>query len=301
MSSFVDSPEKLGGEVLGDPRPWPAPAKLNLCLHIVGRRADGYHLLQSAMQFVDLCDELMFYRRPPGVIERVAGPAEVAAEHDLVVRAARALQVHAGIDAGVAIAVDKRIPMQAGLGGGSSDAATTLVALNGLWGLGLSDAELAAIGAKLGADVPIFVQGRAAWVEGVGEKLTPTDYPEDVFLIVKPQANVSTASIFQAPELTRNSPLTTIRAFLAGGGRNDCTSTVRSRYPEVAEALDWLEEFGPAKLTGTGSCVFVSLPDTRVAAEVLARLPARWRGFVAHGANRSPLLDRLASERISGR
>jgi 4-diphosphocytidyl-2-C-methyl-D-erythritol kinase len=284
------------GESLGSGRPWPAPAKLNLCLHILGRRADGYHLLQSAMQLIDLRDDLSFFRRAAGVIERIRGPAEVPAEHDLVIRAARLLAKHAAVEQGVAIALEKRIPMQAGLGGGSSDAATTLVALNRLWGVGLSMEALAELGATLGADVPVFVGGRSAWVEGVGERLTPTDFPEAVYFVVKPQANVNTADIFQAAELTRNSPVTTIRAFLAGGGRNDCASTVRARYPEVAEALDWLEEFGPARLTGTGSCVFASLPDARAAEAVFARLPARWSGYVAHGVNRSPLLDRLADE-----
>jgi 4-diphosphocytidyl-2-C-methyl-D-erythritol kinase len=287
------------GEPLGSGRPWPAPAKLNLCLHIVGRRADGYHLLQSALQLIDLRDDLSFFSRPAGVIERIRGPDEVSAEEDLVVRAARLLAEHAAVERGVAIALEKRIPIQAGLGGGSSDAATTLVALNRLWGLGLSVEALAELGATLGADVPVFVGGRSAWVEGVGERLTPTDFPEAVYLVIKPQANVSTAQIFQAAELTRNSPVTTIRAFLAGGGRNDCTSTVRARYPEVAEALDWLKEFGSASLTGTGSCVFASLPDARAAAAVFARLPARWSGYVVQGVNRSPLLDRLADERDS--
>mgnify|MGYP002403652753 CR=1 FL=1 len=283
-------------EPLGRAASWPAPAKLNLCLHIVGRRADGYHLLQSAMQFIDLCDELRFFRRPAGVIERIEGPSDVPAESDLVIKAARLLATHARIDQGVGIAVKKRIPMQAGLGGGSSDAATVLVALNRLWGAGLSVDSLAGLGVKLGADVPVFVRGRASWVEGVGERLTDADYPESVFLVIKPQANVSTAEIFQAPELTRNSPVMTIRAFLAGGGRNDCTSTVRRRYPEVAEALDWLGNFGSARLTGTGACVFASMPDERAAEAARAQLPARWTGFVVRSMNRSPLLDRLAEE-----
>lgn len=284
------------GEPLGSGRPWPAPSKLNLCLHIVGRRADGYHLLQSAIQLIDLRDDLYFFRRPAGVIERIGGPTEISAEHDLTVRAARLLAKHAAVEQGVAITLEKRIPMQAGLGGGSSDAATTLVALNKLWGVGLSVEALAELGAILGADVPVFVAGRSAWVEGVGERLTPTDFPEAMYFVIKPQANVSTGEIFQAAELTRNSPVTTIRAFLAGGGRNDCTSTVRARYPEVAEALDWLKEFGSANLTGTGSCVFASVADARVAEAVFARLPARWSGYVVKGVNRSPLLDRLADE-----
>jgi 4-diphosphocytidyl-2-C-methyl-D-erythritol kinase len=273
-------------------RLWPAPAKLNLCLHIVGRRADGYHLLQSAMQFIDLCDELRFHERPSGTIERSAGPAEIPAESDIVVQAARALAQGRDVP-GVGIDVTKRIPIQAGLGGGSSDAATVLVALNQLWRLQLSVDELAEIGLTLGADVPFFVRGTAAWAEGVGEQLTPYDFPEGHFLVVKPQAAVSTAEVFQAPELTRNSPVTTIRGFLAAGGRNDCESCVRGRYPEIAEALDWLQEFGEARLTGTGACVFVALPDEHTAQAVRARLPARWSGYVVRGLNRSPLLSRV--------
>jgi 4-diphosphocytidyl-2-C-methyl-D-erythritol kinase len=200
------------------------------------------------------------------------------------------------VDHGVGIALNKKIPMQAGLGGGSSDAATVLVALNALWRTEIPVDELAQLGLTLGADVPVFVRGRAAWVEGIGEQLTPQDFDEALYVVIKPAANVSTAEIFQAAELTRNSPITTIRAFLAGGGRNDCTSTVRVRYPDVAEALDWLGKFGSAKLTGTGACVFAELSDRRVGAEVLARLPAHWSGFLVRSVNRSPLLDRLAEE-----
>jgi 4-diphosphocytidyl-2-C-methyl-D-erythritol kinase len=276
------------------PLTWAAPAKLNLCLYIVGRRADGYHLLQSAMQFVDLCDELRFHERPAGTIERIAGPAEIPAESDIAVKAARALTKGREVP-GVGIELLKRIPVQGGLGGGSSDAATVLVALNQLWELRLCVDELAQIGLTLGADVPFFVRGSAAWAEGVGEQLTPHDFPERHYLIVKPQAAVSTAEVFQAAELTRNSPVTTIRGFLAAGGRNDCTACVRGRYPEIAEALDWLQEFGEARLTGTGACVFVALPDAHAAQAVRARLPARWSGYVVRGLNRSPLLFRITN------
>jgi 4-diphosphocytidyl-2-C-methyl-D-erythritol kinase len=284
-------------ESLGLPEPWPAPAKLNLCLHIVGRREDGYHLLQSAMQPVGLHDQLRFYRRPAGSVERLRGPEGVLPEADLTVRAARLLAKTAGLNAGVAIDVVKRIPLQGGLGGGSSDAATTLVALNRLWKVDLDTDALADLGLALGADVPFFVRGQAAWAEGVGERLTPCDFRESLYVIVQPGAAVSTAEIFQAPELTRNSPVTTIRAFLAAGGRNDCTSTVRGRYPRIAEALDWLQKFGEARLTGTGACVFAAVSDEAVAASVLAQLPQSWHGYVARGVNRSPLLDRLALER----
>ena len=288
---------KPADELLGSAEPWPAPAKLNLCLHIVGRRADGYHLLQSAMQFISLTDELRFYRRPSGHIERIAGPSDVPVESDLTVRAAKLLAQHSGHSPGVAIALSKRIPMQAGLGGGSSDAATVLLALNELWGLGLTQSELAELGLGLGADVPFFIHGRAAWIEGIGEQLTFCDLPAACYVVIKPQAAVSTSAIFQAPELTRNSPVTTIRAFLAGGGRNDCTSSVRRRYPEVAESLDWLSQFAVARLTGTGSCIFAAMRDDAAANAVLARLPPRWRGFVVHGLDRSPLLARVERER----
>jgi len=284
------------GELLGLPETWPAPAKLNLSLHIVGRRADGYHLLQSAMQIVDLCDELHFYKRPPGVIERVGGNADIPAESDLIVRAARLLATRYEVFNGVGIEIHKRIPIQGGMGGGSSDAATVLVALNHLWRLDVQLDELAALGLELGADVPVFVRGHSAWAEGVGEQLTPCDFPEQVFLVLKPQAGVSTADVFQDAELTRNSPVTTIRAFLAGGGRNDCTAVVRKRSREIAEALDWLDEFGEARLTGTGACAFVAMTDGAAARRAAARVPARWSSFVVRGLNRSPLLDRLAHE-----
>lgn len=290
---------------LGDPAPWPAPAKLNLCLHIVGRRADGYHLLQTAFQFIDLCDELNFWQRPAGVIERIGGAAEVPAEKDLVVRAARLLAEHTRVDGGVAIELHKRIPMQAGLGGGSSDAATTLVALNHLWRCGLSTEELATLGLRLGADVPVFVRGVAAWAEGVGEQLTPVEFPELCYLVVQPEAAISTAEIFQAPELTRDTPLTTIRAFLAQGGHNDCEPVVRARYPAVAQALDWLGTFGKAQLTGTGACLFAGWTQRAAAEQAFAQLavsgPAHARGFVVRGLNTSPLLARLqAAQRLTG-
>ena len=282
---------------LGRPEPWPAPGKLNLFLHVVGRRADGYHLLQTAFQFIDLCDELRFWERPPGVIERASDLPGVPAEDDLCVRAARALAARAPSPPGVAIEVAKRLPMQGGVGGGSSDAATVLVALNELWGLRLPDDELAALGLALGADVPVFVHGTAAWAEGVGERLTPLDLPEPVFLLVRPDATVSTADVFKAPELTRDSPAITIRSFLLTGGRNDCEPVVRRRFPAVAEALDWLDQFAPARLTGTGSCVYAAMPDEGQARAVLASLPSRWTGYVVRGLNRSPLAARRRLER----
>src|SRR5271155_4687113 len=281
------------------PKPWPAPAKLNLFLHIVGRRPDGYHELQTCFQFVDLCDEVMIAQREDGAIRRGAGAAGVAPEQDLCVRAALALKAATGTRRGADISVSKRIPMGAGLGGGSSDAATCLVALNQLWDLNLTVDELAALGLKLGADVPVFVRGRAAWAEGIGERLTPLYAPlapfEANYLILKPNVGVGTAEIFRDPELTRNSAPITIHGFLASGGRNDCLGVVRRRYPEVARALDWLSGFGPARLTGTGACVFLAVETMERGREILGQLPPTLDAYLARGLNDSPLLERLAT------
>ena len=281
---------------LGHPHPWPAPGKLNLFLHIVGRRSDGYHLLQTAFQFIDLCDELSFWQRADGVIERVGEVAGVPADADLALRAARVLAAQHRVRAGVGIELRKRLPVQGGVGGGSSDAATVLVALNRLWRLDLSIEALSALGLGLGADVPVFVRGQAAWAEGVGEQLTPAEFPAPIYVIVQPDVTVPTAELFQATELTRDSPIITMTGFLATGGRNDFEPVVRRRYPAVAEALDWLGRVAPARLTGTGSCVYAAMPDERTARETLARLPVRWRGYVVRGLNRSPLLERVRLE-----
>ena len=293
---MVDGAVTVPGTPLGRPEPWPAPGKLNLFLHVVGRRPDGYHRLQTAFQFIDLCDELQFWKRPPGVVERLSDLPGVPAEDDLCVRAARLLAAGAPGLPGVAIEVAKRLPMQGGVGGGSSDAATVLVALNQLWGLGLPVDRLAELGLSLGADVPVFVHGHAAWAEGVGEELTPLELPEPVYLLVRPDVTVSTAEVFKAPELTRDSPAITIRGFLQAGGRNDCEPVVRRRFPAVAEALDWLAQFAPARLTGTGACVFAAMPDGASARAALERLPRRWTGYVVRGLNRSPLAARLQRE-----
>jgi 4-diphosphocytidyl-2-C-methyl-D-erythritol kinase len=276
-------------------KPWPAPAKLNLFLHILGRRPDGYHELQTAFQFVDLCDSLSFEARADGRIVRTTGPAEVAAESDLVVRAAVSVRRAIGATQGVSIAVDKRIPLQGGLGGGSSDAATTLIALNEMWNGGLTRQDLAKLGLALGADVPVFVHGTAAFAEGVGERLTPIEPPECDYVIVHPGCGVATADVFQAPELTRNSAAITIRALLREGGRNDCEAVVRRRYPPVGQALDWLGQFGEARLTGTGACVFVAVQSRARAEEICRTIPPGWRGFACRGRNRSPLEDRLGT------
>ncbi len=273
---------------------WPAPAKLNLMLHVVGRRPDGYHELQTVFHLIDLMDAIDISVREDGMISRPSGPAGVPEDQDLVVRAARALKAATGSRLGANISVTKRIPLGGGLGGGSSDAATTLVGLNQMWRTGLTSAQLAAIGASLGADVPVFVAGRSAWAEGIGEILTPVQLGKDSwYLVIFPGVLVPTASVFQAPELTRNSPPTTMRGFLETGGRNDCETVVRARFPAVGEALDWLGRHAPARLTGTGSCVFAKFSRAADAERVAARVPDTWRAWVARGLDESPLLEQL--------
>ncbi len=271
---------------------WPAPAKLNLFLHVTGRRPDGFHDLQTLFQLLDWGDEIGIQASDDGRIERIAGPAAIAPEADLTLRAAQALQKATGSRLGARIRVRKRIPLGGGLGGGSSDAATALRVLNHLWGTRLGIAELALIGLTVGSDVPVFVHGSSAWACGRGEELTPMAIPPAWYLIVHPGVSVATGSIFQAPELTRNSPLITIRAFSPAQTRNDCEPVVRARCPEVAAALDWL---GPAaRLSGTGSCVFAAFGSAAAAERVAARVPDEWASFVARGVNQSPLDAALA-------
>ena len=276
---------------------WPAPAKLNLFLHILGRRPDGYHELQSCFQFIDLCDEITIKVRADGQIRRALDIPGLPESADLCLRAARALKEATGSPLGADIGLLKRIPIGGGLGGGSSDAATCLAALNELWELNLPTDDLAALGLKLGADVPVFVRGRVAWAEGVGERLTPLYPPlapaEPNYLILKPNVFVSTAEVFQDPELTRNSAPITIHGFLASGGRNDCLGVVRRRYPEVAHALDWLSLFGSARLTGTGACVFLACETMELGQELMRKMPPGFEGFLARGLNDSPLLEAL--------
>ena len=279
-------------EIPADARgPWPAPAKLNLFLHITGRRDDGYHTLETVFQFLDYGDRLYFALRTDAAIRCYGGPPGVAAEADLCMRAARLLQETAGIRMGVDIYNEKRLPTGAGLGGGSSDAATTLWVLNRLWATGLEPERLAELGLRLGADVPVFLFGRSAWGEGVGDTLTPIDAPERWYLVVNPAVSVSTAAVFSDPELTRNSPRMTIADFLSGGGHNDCEAVVRRRYPGVAAALDWLNRFSTARMTGTGACVFAAFASPAEAQAVGGQLPDGWTGFVARGVNRSPLQE----------
>jgi 4-diphosphocytidyl-2-C-methyl-D-erythritol kinase len=269
---------------------WPAPAKLNLMLRIVGRRGDGYHLLQTVFQFLDVADMLRFQLRPDGEIRRATSLPGVAEAQDLVVRAAQLLQREAAVAWGADISLDKRLPMGGGLGGGSSDAATTLVALNQLWQAGLGVDALADLGLQLGADVPVFVRGHAAWAEGVGESLTPIDLPEPWYLVLVPPCHVSTAEVFADPELTRDSPRITIPDFLAGRVENDCLEVVSRRYPAVAKAMEWLGQYARPRLTGTGGCVFAAFEDETAARQVLQRMPQGYQGLVARGMNRSLLL-----------
>ena len=275
---------------------WPAPAKLNLFLHVTGRSADGYHELQTLFQLIDRCDRIGLTPREDGAIERRVGMEGVEPEQDLAVRAARLLQRHTGASLGADIYVVKHIPAGGGLGGGSSDAATVLRALNGLWRTGLAADELAQLGLALGADVPVFVHGHTAWGEGRGERLLPMPTAPSWFLVVHPGVAVSTAAVFQAPELTRNSTVLTIRAISAARTGNVCEPVVRARYPEVAEALDWLAgqvdargEVVRARMTGTGSCIFADFKRAEDAERIAARVPDRWTSFVARGLNRSPL------------
>jgi 4-diphosphocytidyl-2-C-methyl-D-erythritol kinase len=267
-----------------------SPAKLNLFLHITGRRSDGYHELQSVFQLLDFGDTLAFEADHSGQVRLTGDTLGLPPEQNLITRAARLLQSG---ERGARIRVSKRIPAGGGLGGGSSNAATTLLALNHLWNCGHSNSELQALGLSLGADVPVFVAGRSAWAEGIGERLTPLELPPAWYVVVHPGCHVSTGEIFSDRELTRQSPPITIPAFLEGGPRNDCQSVVVKRYPEVAKALNWLAKFGDSRLTGTGACVFASFPSRTEAEAVLAQVPAPWQGFVAQGVNRSPVLDGL--------
>ena len=276
---------------------WPAPAKLNLFLHITGQRDDGYHLLQTVFQFIQLQDEIDFTILDSNDIRRSSVMPGVDAEDDLVIRAARLLKEKTGCRLGVDINVTKRIPAGGGLGGGSSDAATSLVALNELWKTGLSTEELAKMGLSLGADVPIFIHAHASWAEGVGENFTPVEPKESWYLLIHPGCSVATAEVFNADDLTRNTPAITIRDFLERGGINDCENVVRNRYQEVAKALDWLAEFASAKLTGTGACIFAAFADEQQAKTVAQQVPASWQGYVVKGMNTSPLLERLMNEK----
>lgn len=273
----------------------PAPAKLNLWLHIIGRRADGYHELETVFQFLDHGDELSFAVRDDGVIHLHTEIATVPHDSNLIVRAARMLQAQSGTTLGADIWLTKVLPMGGGIGGGSSDAATTLLALAHLWQLDWDEDRLAALGLSLGADVPVFVRGHAAFAQGVGEQLTPVDPVEPWYVVLVPQVSVSTAEIFSHPQLTRDSLPLKMRPVPEGNSRNDCQPVVEQSYPEVRNALNSLGKFTEARLTGTGSCVFGAFPSKAEADKVLALLSATQTGFVAKGSNISMLHRKLQS------
>ena len=279
-----------------------APAKLNLFLHVTGRRADGYHLLQSVFQLIDLCDELDFDLRDDGRIVRTTDIADVPADADLTVRAARLLQAAAaerGIRVpGADIAIHKRLPMGGGIGGGSSDAATTLIVLNHLWQAGFSRAELMRLGLQLGADVPFFLLGENAFVEGIGEQLTPVSTPPTWFVLVHPGVAVPTPIIFRSPELTRDTKVVRIADFsrrLPAYGKNDLQAVAARAFPPVADALKWLSDHGDARMTGSGACVFAAFASESDADAVLRQVPVQWRSWKTPALAAHPLASLLPS------
>ncbi len=267
-----------------------APAKLNLFLHVTGRRADGYHELQTLFQLLDYGDRLRFTPQEDRVISLhirdTDGSAPLPLENNLILRAASGLARLTGCNSGASISLEKKLPVGGGLGGGSANAAVTLLALNELWGLELSMEDLCRIGLGLGADLPVFIRGRSAWAEGVGELLEPVDLPVQWYLVVTPPCQVSTATVFNDENLTRNSTKIRIADFLAGRCRNDCEPVTRRLYPAVEEAFAWLGRFGEVRMSGTGASVFVPLPDEAAGKSVLADLPAGWNGFAAKGIGR---------------
>ncbi len=271
---------------------WPAPAKLNLFLHVVGRRADGYHLLQTVFRFIDRADTLRFAPRADGAIVLATPTPGVAADSDLTVRAARLLQQATNCRQGVTIHLDKRLPMGGGLGGGSSDAASVLLALNHLWQTGLSRAQLEKLGLTLGADVPVFIHGRNTFAEGVGEAFSDVELPAEHYLVLHPPVNVETGVIFGAPELKRDTPPIGPSAWRPGSGHNDLEPVACARFPAVAEHLAWLRQYAPnAQMTGSGACVFAGFPDPEAAARVFRELPASMHGWLAAGLPAHPLAN----------
>ena len=270
-----------------------APAKINLFLHILGRRQDGYHEIQTFFQLLDYGDQLSFSVRRDGQLTLTPAMADIADNDNLIIRAAKKLQAATKTELGADIQLDKRLPLGGGLGGGSSDAATALVALNHLWKTGLTATALADLGVQLGADVPVFVHGCSAWAEGIGEQLQVIAMPERWYLVIKPNCSVATRQIFSHPQLTRNTPPITVASFLEKGGINDCQTTVCQLYPEIAEAISWLGRHAHAQLTGTGACVFAGFPSRSAADELLRKVPVHWQGFIAKGISRSPVVDLL--------
>ncbi|MDH3326066.1 MAG: 4-(cytidine 5'-diphospho)-2-C-methyl-D-erythritol kinase [Gammaproteobacteria bacterium] len=277
--------------------PWQAPAKLNLFLHITGRRADGYHLLQTVFHFVDISDTLYFDITENSNISLSPSIENVPDDENIIIKAAKLLQRTTGTKKGAKITLQKRLPMGGGLGGGSSDAATTLLALNKLWGINLNKTDLMALGLSLGADVPIFIYGQTAWAEGVGETLTPLlkaeINPKNWFLIIFPKINVNTSAIFSSSELTRDKLPIRIRDFLNGPTENVFEPVVAKQYPEIQSALNWLNQFSDARLTGTGACIFASFKTEQEAREIAAQAPEKWQSFIAQGCFTTPIEELL--------
>ena len=268
---------------------WPSPAKVNLFLHITGRRDDGYHEIQTAFQFLDYSDSLEFQVEQSGAIELLTPLNGVKNESNLIIRAAKCLQSHTDSKQGAKISIKKRLPIGGGLGGGSSNAATTLIALNHLWQTKLTTTKLAQLGLTLGADVPVFIHGYAAWAEGIGEKLTPISPAEPWYVVIVPNCQVSTAEVFSYQELTRDCEPITISRFLSGEVINVCERVVLKNYSAVSQAVDWLNRYGKSRMSGTGACVFAGFDSQVQAQHVLEDLPSHWRGFIAKGCNQSPL------------
>ena len=268
---------------------WPSPAKINLFLHITGRRDDGYHEIQTAFQFLDYSDSLEFQVQKSITIDLLTPLEGVKNESNLIIRAAKCLQTHTNSQQGVKISIKKRLPIGGGLGGGSSNAATTLIALNHLWQTKLTTTELAQLGLALGADVPVFIHGYAAWAEGVGEELTPILPAEPWYVVIVPDCQVSTAEVFSSQELTRDCEPITISRFLSGEGKNVCEGVVLKNYSAVSQAVNWLNRYGQSRMSGTGACVFADFNSQIRAQQVLENLPDHWRGFIAKGCNQSPL------------
>jgi 4-diphosphocytidyl-2-C-methyl-D-erythritol kinase len=272
-------------------RDWPAPAKINLFLHVLGRRADGYHLLQTVFRFLDYGDTLHFSPRADGAVRLVTPQPGVSPETDLTVRAARLLKEAAGVPQGVEIRLEKRLPIGGGLGGGSSDAATVLLALNRLWEINWPSERLQRLGLELGADLPIFLHGRAAFAEGVGERFSDIVLPPAWYLVLVPKVQVPTAAIFASPDLRRDTPAILPAGWRPGQGGNDLEAVACRLYPEVARHLAWLARFGDARMSGSGACVFAGFFDEAAARAVWAQLPPDMEGFVARGLDRHPLLE----------
>ena len=268
---------------------WPSPAKVNLFLHITGRRDDGYHEIQTAFQFLDYSDSLEFQVQQSCAIELLTPIKGVKNESNLIIRAAKCLQSHTDSKQGAKISIKKRLPIGGGLGGGSSNAATTLIALNHLWQTKLTTTKLAQLGLTLGADVPVFIHGYAAWAEGVGEELTPISPAEPWYVVIVPDCQVSTAEVFSYQELTRDCEPITISRFLSGEVINVCERVVLKNYSAVSQAVGWLNRYGKSRMSGTGACVFAGFDSQVQAQHVLEDLPSHWRGFIAKGCNQSPL------------